>query len=155
MAQTLVIGLGNPILKDDGVGIQVAQVLRAAVPPETSVDIRELSVGGLTLMESMVGYERVIIIDALMTPDSEPGTIRRLSLDEVGHTLNTASSHDMNLPTALAVGRRMGAALPDDDAIIIIGIEAQEVLTFGESCTEPVAAVVPAVAQMVLDILRT
>ena len=101
MARTLVIGLGNPILTDDGVGIQTARAVRAALPPEADVDVREVSVGGLALMEAMIGYDRVILIDALMTPGSEPGTIRRLSLDELGHTLNTASSHDVNLPTAL------------------------------------------------------
>lgn len=153
MTRTLIIGLGNPILTDDGVGIQAARALREALPPDSGADVRELSVGGLTLMENMIGYERVILIDALMTPGSEPGTIRRLSLDELGHTLNTASSHDMNLPTALSVGRRTGAELPADDAITIIGIEAQEVLSFGETCTEPIAAAIPTVVQMVRELL--
>jgi len=153
MAKTLVIGLGNPILTDDGVGIQTARAVRAALPPGAGVDVREVSVGGLALMEAMIGYDRVILIDALMTPGSEPGTIRRLSLDELGHTLNTASSHDANLPTALSAGRRMGAALPADDAIAVIGIEAQETLTFGETCTPAVAAAIPAAVRMVLDSL--
>jgi hydrogenase maturation protease len=153
MTRTLIIGLGNPILTDDGVGIQVARALCAALPPDASVDVRELSVGGLALMESMIGYERVILIDALLTPGSQPGALRRLSLDNLGHALNTASSHDMTLPMALAVGRRLGAALPDDDAIVILGIEVQDVLTFSEACTGPVAAAIPAAVQMALAIL--
>lgn len=63
--KTLVIGLGNPILTDDGVGIYAAQAVREALPINSKVAVKELSVGGLALMEAMVGYNYVILIDAL------------------------------------------------------------------------------------------
>lgn len=152
-AKTLIIGLGNPILTDDGIGIWVARAVREALPSDADVDIRELSVGGLTLMEHMIGYERVILIDAIMTQDGEPGTVRRLTLSQLGGTLNTASSHDVSLPLALEAGRRLDAALPPDEAIHIVAIEALEVLGFNDACTEPVAAAIPVAVQTVLSIL--
>jgi hydrogenase maturation protease len=62
--KTLILGLGNPILTDDGVGVLVAEEVRSRLPEDTPIDITEVSVGGLTLMETMIGYDRVILIDA-------------------------------------------------------------------------------------------
>jgi hypothetical protein len=67
--------------------------------------------------------------------------------------MNTASAHDVDLPTALSVGRRLGAALPTDDHIHIVGIYAREVLTFGKMPTPPVVAAIPEAARQVLDLL--
>ena len=62
--RTLILGLGNPILTDDGVGVLVVEEVRSRLPKDTPIDITEVSVGGLTLMESMSGYDRVILVDA-------------------------------------------------------------------------------------------
>jgi hydrogenase maturation protease len=154
--KTLVIGLGNPILTDDGVGVKVALAVRdrLAAAGESNIEVTEAGVGGLHLMEMMVGCERVILVDAIQTRDGQPGTIRRLTLDDIESRLPTqhsASSHDMNLPTALEMGRRLGLALPDK--IEIFAIEAEDVVTFGEKCTPDVAAAVPHVTELVLKSL--
>lgn len=150
--KTLLIGLGNPILTDDGVGIRVVQAVQAALPAD--VDVVELSVGGLALMEAMVGYERVILVDAYWTPDGQPGQILDFDVSNLHATLNTSSAHDVNLATALRLGREMGAVLPADEHIHIIGIQAHEVLTFGETLTPAVAAAIPKVAKQILQLLN-
>jgi hydrogenase maturation protease len=149
--KALVIGLGNPILTDDGVGVHVARAVRERLP--VGVDVIELSVGGLSLMESMVGYDRVVLIDAIMTHDGAPAGVYTLSLDNLPGTLNTSSAHDTNLATALKTGRRLGARLPDDDKITIVAIEAADVVTFGEQCTSAVQAAIPLAARLVQQIL--
>ncbi len=154
--KTLVIGLGNPILTDDGVGVKVAYAVRdvLALDEGSLVKVTEAGVGGLQLMEMMVGYERVILVDAIQTPGGQPGTIHHLSLDDIASALPTqhsASAHDMNLPTALEMGRRLGLALPE--TIEIFAIEAEDVVTFGETCTPAVAAAIPSVTELVLDAL--
>lgn len=151
--RTLVIGLGNPILTDDGVGIWTARAVAESLPPDAPIDVIEVAVGGLSLMEAMVGYPRVVVIDAMMTRDGQPGQVYRIGMDSLPDTMNTASVHDANLATALDVGRSLGAVLPEDDAIDIIAVEATEVLTFGETPTPAVAAAVPVAARMVLDVL--
>ena len=154
--KTLVLGLGNPILSDDGVGIWVAEMVRRALPPGTSVEVSEASVGGLALMERMVGYDRVILIDALQTTGGQPGTIRRLTLTELASmnpTQHVASAHDTNLITALEMGQRMQLALPRE--VIIFGIEVEKVFDFGERPTPAVAAAVPRAAAAVLEELVT
>jgi hydrogenase maturation protease len=149
--KTLVIGLGNPILKDDGVGIYTARVVRAVLPPAAEVDVVELAVGGLALMEAMIGYERAILIDALWTmPGEHAGEIVEFDAGDLPETLNTRSAHDADLPTALRTGRRLGAQLPAQKNIQIVAIRAEDVLTFGETPNPHVAAAIPEAAFRVL-----
>ena len=78
-----------------------------------------------------------------------PGTIHHLATGDMP-TQRSASSHDMTLPTALALGRQAGLRLPEDEAISLVGIEAEDILNFGETCTPAVAAAVP---RAVADVL--
>jgi len=145
--KTLVLGLGNPLVSDDSVGLRVAARLRPLLEHRPEIEVSEDYWGGLRLMERMVGFDRVIVIDAILT-GAPPGTLHCLTPASIA-TQRSASSHDVNLPTALALGRTAGLALPDDDQILLLGIEAADVLTFGESCTPAVeAAIGPAVAQV-------
>jgi hypothetical protein len=59
----------------------------------------------------------------------------------------------MNLPTALALGRQAGLPLPEDRNILLVGIEAEDILNFGETCTPAVAAAVPLTVVEVLQAL--
>jgi hydrogenase maturation protease len=154
--KTLVLGLGNPILTDDGVGVWVAEAVRRVLPPEWPVEVCEVSVGGLRLMERVLGYERVILVDAFQPGDGRPGTFRRLTLGElkvVGPTQHSASAHDASLVTALEMAKRMGLPVPGE--IVIYGVAVEEVFAFGERPTPAVAAVIPEVAAAVVEELKT
>ncbi len=133
---TAVIGLGNPILSDDGVGIRTLRILKEMIPPSEEVILKEARVGGLTLMEELVGFDRAVIIDAMVTGTCRPGTIRAVELTEFPGTRNLVSSHDTNLWMALRIGREVGLRLPGD--VRVIGIEAADAETFGEGLTEAV-----------------
>ncbi|GAB4573761.1 MAG: hypothetical protein Kow0077_17110 [Anaerolineae bacterium] len=148
-----VIGLGNPILTDDGVGIYAVRLVRRWLPPDADVAIVELAVGGLELMEAMIGFDRVILVDAIWSPDQPPGTVFQFTAEALPDTMNSASAHDIDLPGALAAGRRMGIPLPEDAAIEIVAVSAREVLTFGELPTPPVLAAVPQAAARVMALL--
>lgn len=148
--KTLVVGLGNPILGDDGIGWRVAEKVQAAVP-QFEVDF--LSLGGLSLMERLIGYDRVIIIDAIQTRDGQIGDVSCFSLDALpdlsaGHT---TAIHDTSLKTALQLGRSMGAELPGE--VIVVGVEARHVYDFSEELSPAVAAAIPEATQVVLEIL--
>ncbi len=146
--RTLLLGLGNPLLRDDSIGIRVVRAAESFVRGVPDVDVAEDYHGGLRLMERLVGYERAIIVDAVCS-GAAPGTVHRLSPHSLP-TQHSASTHDVNLPTALALGRQTGAALPADDDILIFGIEAVDVLTFGEDLTPAVAAAIPAAVDLIL-----
>lgn len=153
-AHTIVVGLGNPILTDDGVGWHVVEQLRRSFY-SPSVHVTEACVGGLSLAEMLVGYRRAIIVDAIITGNHPPGTISHLTLESFPGTLNTASAHDTNLPTALVALRRFQADLPGDDAIDVVAVEAHDVLTFGEQCTPAVERSISAAVEVLLSLLRS
>ena len=151
----LVIGLGNPILGDDGVGWRVAEEVERrlvgdpALPPAT---VERLAVGGLALMESLVGYERAIIVDSYLG-DGEPGAVRSGSLGGLadrpaGHL---DSAHDTSLAAALSAGRALGARLPDEVMVVTVDTVAQDV--FDDSLTPPVEAAVNLAADEVMALL--
>jgi len=149
--KTLVLGLGNPLLTDDGVGLQVVQRLRPTLAGCTGVEVGEDFCGGLRLMERMIGFDRAIIVDAICS-GAAPGTVRTLAVDDLP-TRHSGSAHDADMGAALALGRQGGAALPAGDDIRIVAIEAEDVLTFGEECTPRVRASIPHAAEVVLAIL--
>jgi hydrogenase maturation protease len=153
MAETLIIGLGNPLVSDDSVGLRVAAELRRALAGREGVEVAEDYWGGLRLMERMIGYRRVIVIDAICT-GAAPGTLHRLTPDSIA-TQKSASAHDVSLPTALAFGRQAGAELPEDKDVTLLGIEALDLVNFSEQCTPAVTAAIPRAVREVLQILES
>jgi hydrogenase maturation protease len=150
--KTLVIGLGNPLIADDSVGLRIVAELQPLLAGRDDVDVGEDYWGGLRLMERMVGYDRAIVIDAICT-EAKPGTIHRLTPEGIP-TKKSNSAHDITLPMALAVGRRTEAHLPRDEHIRLIGVEAEDVLTFSEQCTPAVTEAIPLAVQVVLEELE-
>lgn len=148
---TLVLGLGNPILTDDSVGLRVAALLQPQLAGHPGVTVAEDCWGGLRLMERLVGFYQAVVIDAIQS-GAPPGTIHRLTPHDLP-TQHSASAHDVNLPTALAFGRKMGLVLPPDDRLVLVGVEAADILTFGETCTPEVEAAIPQAVEAVWEVL--
>lgn len=151
MTKTLIIGLGNPILGDDGVGWAVAD----QVAPHTDIEIEKLSLGGLSLMERISGYDRVILIDAIQTGQKPFGSVSVFPLADLANPFagHSASAHDTSLLTALDTGRKLGVPVPNDDQIMVVAIEAENVYDFSEEMSPPIAAAVPVATKEVLDLL--
>ena len=148
MKKTVVIGLGNPIVSDDSVGIKAARALVPLFEGAPHVQVMELYGGGLRLMEAMAGFEIAIIVDAMVTGRYTPGTILEIELEELPGTKNLASGHDTGLYEAMETGRALGLNLPDK--VSIIGIEALDVINFGENLTPAVEMALPKAVSMVL-----
>ena len=156
--KTLVVGLGNPILTDDGVGVKVAYAVEEALGPNIpkNITITEASVGGLRLMELMIGFDRVILIDAIMTQNGHDyGFIHQMSLDDLRQitpTEHSSSAHDTSLITALDAGERLGLHLPNE--FEIIAVEVENVMDFSDEPTPAVAKAIPEVTALVLNALH-
>lgn len=150
--KTIVIGLGNPILGDDGVGWVVAEEVRKQLTPDSGTEVDCLSLGGISLMERLIGYERAILVDAFVSGEDE-GTIIVSKLDELPNysAFHLTSAHDMSLQNAMELGRQMLAKLPGD--MTVVGISAKQVYDFSEELSQPVAEVVPKAVQIVVDLL--
>ncbi|MBN1908859.1 MAG: hydrogenase maturation protease [Pirellulales bacterium] len=147
--KTLVLGLGNPLIADDSVGLRVIEVLRSRLDGRDDIVVDEDYWGGLRLMERMIGFDKAVVVDAICT-GAAPGTIHRLTPDAIP-TQRSNSAHDVTLPTALALGRKAEAYLPRDEDIRLIGVEAEDILNFSEQCTPAVQAAIPDAVEAVLD----
>jgi len=159
MTKTLIIGLGNPILGDDGVGWKVAQEvehqLSSSVLVPSSVVVECFALAGISLMEQMIGYERVILIDSLNTGEHPQGSVVTFTLDELADLTHghSASAHDLSLKNALKMGRSMKIHLPDDQQVHVVAIEAEHVYDFGETLTPAIEKAVPVAIEEVLKLL--
>jgi hydrogenase maturation protease len=155
--KTLVIGLGNPILGDDGVGWVVAREVEARLEEsERNVEVDCLALGGLSLMERLIGYQHVILIDSLNTGQRPQGSVVTFTLEDLvdltyGHT---SAAHDASLKTALAMGRKLDANLPADKDVHVVAIEAEHVYDFKEELSPVIATAMPIAVQQVLDLLK-
>lgn len=150
----IVIGLGNPILGDDGFGWVVASELESRLALRNpSVEIEYASLGGLSLMERLVGYDGAILIDTIQLGQKPAGTLYRLPFAELpdysaGHT---ASSHDTTLRAALQVGRSLGAHLPE--TIWVVGVESNNTYDFSDELSPTIAANVPIAVEFVIELI--
>ncbi|NHJ86588.1 MAG: hydrogenase maturation protease [Asgard group archaeon] len=148
-ASILVLGVGNPILSDDGVGIHVLKEVEKKYPSNPTIEFDDLSTGGLSLAERFVGYKKVIIIDALALEDGSPGVVHRLTIDDFNTTVHMYCAHDCNLATAYDVLKKELGKEKLPEEVIIIGIEAEIFDQFSEELSELAQKAVPIAVSMV------
>jgi hydrogenase maturation protease len=148
--KTLILGIGNPILGDDGIGFHVAQELAKRINDE-NIDVMDVNTSGLGLLENVAGYDKVIIIDAIETESGDIGGIYKLGLEDLVNTVDQARwPHGMNFATAIDFGRKIAAnQMPKDIVIFAIGVAS--VTEFTEEMTAKVTETVPKVVNLVLE----
>jgi hydrogenase maturation protease len=149
--KTLVLGIGNPILCDDGAGIKVAREVGKKLD-DPQITVSETSAAGLTLLDSIVGYDKVVIIDAIQTQKGKAGQIYHMKPDDFSFAKHFSSPHQTNLVTALELGKVLNLEMPQE--ITILAVEAKDISNFGERCTPEVERAIPEVVKMVLAELK-
>lgn len=147
MTRSIVIGVGNPVIADDAVGIEAVRLLRQRLNGLDGITVVEVYNGGLELMEAMAGFDRAFVVDA-MVAGYKPGTIHHLGVDQLADTRNTSTTHNGSLSAALELGRATGVRLPKE--VKIWAVEAGDVTTFCEALTPAVRAAVPVVAAEIM-----
>ncbi len=147
MTSSIVIGIGNPVIADDALGIAVARSLQPQLAGADGVVVTEVYNGGLQLMEAMAGFDRAFLVDAMVS-GSLPGTIHRLGIEEIMTTRNSSTTHSGSLSVALGLGRMAGVNLPD--IVKIWAVEAGDVSSFCERLTPEVERAIPVVAAEIM-----
>ena len=143
--KTLVLGMGNTILTDDGVGIWIARQLKDRKP---DLDIIETSEAGIALLDFVVGYERLIIVDSIKTGKGRPGELYKLELGSLRPTAHLTSLHGVDIATAFELGRQLGYQMPN--RVSIYAVEIEDNTTFGEECTEGVAGKMALITEQII-----
>ncbi len=146
MSGTLVLGLGNPLMGDDGVGSQVIKAL-TELPLPSNVQLLEGGTPGIGLIPLIQGRERLIIVDAA-DMGLAPGTVNRFRWDEakLAHPSEQWSLHDLGLKEALDLALKLGRAPAD---IVILGVQPG-CLDWGQGLSLEVKEALPALVAAVL-----
>jgi hydrogenase maturation protease len=150
MAQNkvLILGIGNLILKDEGVGVHVVRALEEQGPPP-GVEVIDGGTATMDLLSVIYESERIIVIDALKA-GGEPGAIYRcLPEDLMEVSDRPLSLHQVGLLDVLGMARQLGG----NPAVVIIGIEPKEI-SWGLELTGEVQAAVPKVIEAVKREIR-
>jgi hydrogenase maturation protease len=144
--KVLVLGVGNPILSDDGVGIHVArELMRRKLP---GIDVEELAASGLELLDVVRGYDKVIIVDAIQTTKGKPGELHILEEKDFEKSIHGSSPHGINIATALALGRKLvPKEMPKE--VVFFAIEAEDLVNVAERLTPKVAKALPGIVERI------
>jgi len=142
---TFILGIGNPILTDDGVGIKVAQKLKEENP---KLEVIETSEAGIALLDLITGYDKLIIIDSIKTEKGKLGDLYKLELEDLKPAKDFSSSHGIGIATAFELGQRLGYSMPKYTSIY--AVEVKDNTTFGEKCTREVKERIPFIAKQII-----
>jgi hydrogenase maturation protease len=145
--KTLVLGIGNTILSDDGVGCRVAQRLKRRLQGRDDVTVKDTALSGLSLLDEVAGYERLIIIDAIQTQGGKPGAIYRLTPGDF-KTGRMAIIHDIGMFSTLELGRKLEMDMPRE--VVIFAIEVKDMVTFSEKLSPEVKKAIPRAVGLVM-----
>ena len=142
--RTLLLGMGNPILGDDAIGIRIAERLSRRLGPVSGLAVREeCCTGGLELLEVVEGFDRLIVLDSIKTAGGRPGDWYRFDGTALRETMHLNNVHDANFATAMELGRQMGAHVPDDAHIHVFAVEISENLTFSDALSPGLQTALP------------
>jgi len=138
--KTIILGLGNALLKDDAIGLILVKELSERVNhPE--IEFKTSEKVGLNLIEYLEGYERAIIIDSIITGQKPPGEIIEFSLDQLPASPRLRSPHDADFKSAVELAKRTGLKMPE--RIMILGIVILDNLSFEPELTEELSFKIP------------
>lgn len=158
LMKILVLGLGNELYGDDAVGIHVIRKLREnfkevddAAKWLDNVDLEECSLSGLALLEVIVDYDTLVIIDTIKKPDPVIGKIHLLEEKEL-RRIPGPSPHYVSIPQCIELGKKLGLNVPS--RIKIIAVEAKILYNLGEGLTEEMIQAIPAIVEEVNKVLR-
>lgn len=150
MAQrkTAIIGIGNLILRDEGIGVHVVRELEdRELPP--GVEAIDGGTATMDLLSVIYETERIIVIDALRA-GGEPGTIYRCLPEDLMVAVDKPLSlHQVGFLDVLGIARQLGR----NAYVVIIGVEPKEI-SWGMELTPEVKATVPKVIEAVFKELK-
>jgi hydrogenase maturation protease len=147
--RTLVLGLGNPLLGDEGVGLRALTALASAAELPPSVELLDGGTAGLSLVPRLSSFDRVLVLDAV-SAGRPPGTVLRLDGNELGRAaFGKTSPHQLGLDDILSASRLAGG--PEE--IVILGVEPAS-LRLGVGLSPPVEEAIETLVSSALSQLR-
>jgi len=111
--QSLIIGLGNDWLTDDGIGVIVTEKIKNDYPElQKQFDFKTTAYGGLELIDFISAYNEVFFIDGIITQEAEPGFVWKFSVDNFRETLHLSHYHDVKFTVLFDFMEQIGLKAP-------------------------------------------
>jgi len=150
MLHTLVLGIGNTLLSDEGIGIHVIEYLRQQHPAPDGVTYLDGGTLSFTLAADIEDTDNLIVVDATQL-GNQPGTVRCMTGAKMDQFLGSAkrSVHEVGLLDLLDIAR-LTETLPANRALV--GIQP-DIIDWGEQPTAAVSSAIPLAAQYVNDLI--
>jgi hydrogenase maturation protease len=141
-----VLGLGNPVLTDDAVGLHVAAEVERLLRehPIAGVTVLTSTRAGFELINLLTGFTHALIIDCLELPHPFPGRIRRLELSSLSGSARLVGVHDISVADAFELASTLGTRMPG--TVEIYAVEGVDMHILSEELTPAIAAAVPPLA---------
>ncbi|MBN2603344.1 MAG: hydrogenase maturation protease [Candidatus Thermoplasmatota archaeon] len=145
--KTIVIGVGNPILKDDAVGIHVARELKKIIKNK-DIEIDEAYTGGMNLLDLILGFDKAIIADSFI--GEKEGEIRKLTINDISSS-RSLNPHGLTLIESIEMARRLGETKIPEEIMFYVILLKKYPSEFGEELRTKVRAAIPKAVNMILE----
>ena len=149
--RSLLLGLGNDILTDDGIGLRVASEVRQRLAADNNITVLASSEMGLALLDLVVGFDNLVIVDAVQTGKAAVGFVHEIEATELQCSAPW-SPHFVGIGEMLALGAALGLSVPK--RVRIFAVEVGDPFTIGTALTPELDRVVPRIVDQVLRFLQ-
>ena len=149
--KTLIIGLGNTIRGDDGVGIYVARELKSRLN-DNNIDIKETHYSGLKLMDLVYDYEKVVIIDALKDKKERTGEVYLFEPGDNNFNRTSHNLHSMTFVKNYSLLKKTYPRIPEN--LKIIGISIKGADGFKEGLSPEIKRKLPEITSRVIKFIK-
>ncbi len=146
--RVLFLGIGNPILRDDAIGFIILEKIKECILSEL-FEFKTEAIGGWHILDIIKGFETVIIIDSIYNNNDEIGSVAKLDLEDFAAFVRPASPHDLNIITAIELGKKMGQKMPTRFIIFAININPQ--YFFGDEISEELKGNIEEIINTILN----
>jgi len=146
----VLLGLGNPILGDDGIGCLLAEQVGELAGEAHIVRVLSTSFSPIRLLDDISGHDRLVVIDSITTGDHPPGTLLEIDLGSARMDHLPVTSHHFSIDQVLETGRRMGMAMPS--TVHIYGIEIVPPEHYGDVISPKLKSVLPQIADEIMKL---
>ncbi len=143
---TMILGLGNPILGDDGIGCAVAESIRNIVGAVPGITVLSASVSMIRLVDEIAGYQRLIIIDSITTGQVEPGELREIEFKQ--NSSLPVSAHHFSIDQLQSIGDALGLSMPEN--VKVYGIEIIQPEEYGDRLSPALNRLLPELSEEII-----
>lgn len=144
----LIIGLGNDIICDDRIGLDLSK----KIAEQFSLTLSDEHAINIGVLGEIAGYEKLIIVDSIKTGNDSVGTVKLLTLEDIENYTGAYSTHQISLSDLFKVGEKMDFDMPKELYIISVEIKDNETIT--EDYSPEIESLYDSVLSEILDIMN-